>query len=225
MRFLIVLSLLIFLLINSAPLIMGNSNYEVNELEISIKIDGDGSGLINWTSEGGITLNRYENPLQELATKRCLEGNKMNLLCLKIMSNRLNFTYKEDLYGDILYSPNTFIKNRGGDCEDWAVYMGTLIENKEIIGWKNSTKNSIFNYGPEKMIAKGVEFIDAGKLDSVVCIKRTNSTGHCQLLTTKNYLIEAYTGEIIGTFNHRNCEKERDIDCVYKIIPRTLHHG
>ena len=197
---------------------MGNSQYENKEVEIPLQFTGENIEIKNWTSKN-ITLREFTNPLESLIAKRCIIGDKMNLLCVKIVNDRLNFSYKEDPKEDILYSPGKFIENKGGDCEDWSVYIGTLVKDKDIVAWRNSSTNSVFKYGGKTFIAKNVEFTNAGKLESIVCIKRTISSGHCQLLTSKNYLVEAYNGELVGSFNYRDCKRKEDINCVYKRIP------
>ncbi len=66
---------------------------------------------------------------------KCVDDRELNLGCVPfVMEDRLGFVYKQE-YPDRLYSIEEMVSNRGGDCEDYSLFLKAFLNSfKEIDG-------------------------------------------------------------------------------------------
>jgi hypothetical protein len=84
---------------------------------------------------------------------KCVDDRDLNLGCVPfVMEDRLGFVYKRE-YPDRLYSIEEMVSNRGGDCEDYSLFLKAFLNSfKEIDkgvklkGWVESPGSEFFIY-------------------------------------------------------------------------------
>lgn len=77
------------------------------------------------------------------ATGVCASGSRLNLACVHFyMKEDLGFVYRQD-NSDELYAINTMVGRKGGDCEDFSVFLKAFLTSfkanggDELYGWEN----------------------------------------------------------------------------------------
>ncbi len=214
--FVYLFSLLIFVMVSTYPSLSannGNSVFYHKQGSISFS-DYESCGILNWTSVN-FSAEVIPNVYLHLFDARC-NSSRVDLLCVRELNSRLGLRYIPD-DEDALYLPSSFLARGGGDCEDWSVFIGTLLQDKEVIAWKHGLGMYYFDYGTQRFAANDTLSVYVGKVNGILCIKENLSEGHCLLKTDLGYLVEAQTGELsdLSVWDLKKCGSPEDRGCVY----------
>ncbi|MCK4319427.1 hypothetical protein KAW38_02545 [Candidatus Micrarchaeota archaeon] len=135
----------------------------------------------------------------------CIDGSSLNMPCLYTMLEDLDYEYISEK-GDMIKSLEQFEKAKGGDCEDWALFVKAMVnhfENEEGV-----KKLRIMNREEEGhftiYIKDNVEYFypyDSMIVDiedlRVACFSISEYEGHC-VLVSDNILFEPRGGYFLN---------------------------
>ena len=131
----------------------------------------------------------------------CVKGDDVNLPCLTIFLNDDNYLYKSD-NGDEIKSVNEFANEKGGDCEDWTVFIKAFLNeykgrNLLIAEYSSGDKFDVYNdeinywyYNDMKELS-----IPTDNENYFGVCYSTSSYGHCVLSLSQSNFIE--DGDIV----------------------------
>ena len=143
----------------------------------------------------------------------CVVNNSLNLACISYYLRMLNFSYKPD-QGDSLEKTNEFIKNKGGDCEDWSYFFLSLVNyygekgiNKvKFLVRKVNKTATLFKINRTNYVVQNFTYEEYPLKDFVmICYKINTTLGHCQnaivdsMKNLKGVIIEPQNAEFDGT--------------------------
>lgn len=131
---------------------------------------------------GADEVHKVEDPLDEYC------GPDIKLACIPVvLSMKERYGYAED-YGDEIKPIKQFIADKGGDCEDWALFMKAYINsepgNKMIRAYENGggADYTIFEDGSTIYYysdAREVKIGRRGDLEVFVICYDAGYVGHC----------------------------------------------
>jgi len=164
---------------------------------------------------------RFINRVAEL----CIQKDKINLPCaVNVIQKEYGFHYENDTE-DTLKGVDQFIRDKGGDCEDWALFTAALTNyfireypNKllELYIPKEGSSFTLYIENNERHYYKNCAEYSLNisrYYPSILCYKE-GKVGHCivgfskEYLTPENlysertYLIESQTGQYLGTLSN-----------------------
>jgi|GEM_PF-3393363 len=177
-------------------------------------------------------------PFIKTVKDKCLLENKLNLPCaINILKEKYSYKYISDK-DDELSSVEEFINKKGGDCEDWSLFVSSLINyfvrNYKIdyiilyeqkIGYNFYLyKEGDIEYYYQDATSKNINLIEY-KYQNIICYIRNQTEGHCIIALSNEYinplnlnkvkavLLEPQSGEYIG-----NLKEFLEKNIIYIII-------
>ena len=123
---------------------------EVLDIEESINIS------IQWFRDNSETPSSLDYFMARADT-RCVDDRDLNLGCISfLMEDRLDFVYKDE-YPDRLYSIEEMVDKKGGDCEDYSLFLKAFLnsfkeidEGVKLKGWTESPGSEFVIYETEE---------------------------------------------------------------------------
>ncbi len=148
---------------------------------------------------------------------KCVGDKKLNIACIPAyLKENGYFTYKSDKE-DTLYSIDAMLKNKGGDCEDYALLIKAYINTfspyiNDIIMWKacKGCKLTVYREGHTTYYLADAQKFTVAKPKHVYVVCYTENTtplsGHCINALSDSLapnisgatLLEPQTGEYLG---------------------------
>ncbi len=120
----------------------------------------------------------------------CTNNSTFNYPCFAVLLENANFSYRKER-GDYLEGVKEFIRNKGGDCEDWAFFTYSLLHYlqrngiKEVILFNEANGSKLFLYKQNRTLyylpnAKpiGVNLTEYSYI-TMICYKINETLGHC----------------------------------------------
>ncbi len=160
---------------------------EVLEIEESV------NSSIQWFRDNSVVppqpvLSSFMNRIES----KCIDDNTLNLACIPfVMDLKLDFNYRFE-YPDRLYSIEEMVGNKGGDCEDYSLFLKAVLnelreDNLRLKGWESSDDEFIVYETAEEYWYYWGDSHYFGKLwetyPYVICYTTTYSEtvyeGHC----------------------------------------------
>ncbi len=134
-----------------------------------------------------VQVSKIEDPLDEYC------GPDIKIPCIPIVLNmKEDFHYIQD-YGDQIKPVKDFITEKGGDCEDWSLFMKAYInsksDNKLIRAYEDGGSEDYKIYEDGSNIyfysnSRDVKIGRKGDLDTTVICYDMGAQGHCILAFT-----------------------------------------
>jgi len=152
------------------------------------------------------------SPLFRIESK-CVHGAYINLPCVVVFLKKAGFSYKSDKKEHI-ESIDEFITNKGGDCEDWTIFVRSILNrfsDKDLILSKRASgeRFEIYQDGSTIWYYPNMDrkrITSHNKKYYGVCYSREKS-GHCVLSVGDDFVydgdavFEPQTGEYIGVID------------------------
>ncbi len=180
-------------------------------------------------------LSKNENIPQEIINtlkNHCLGKDTLNIGCsVYVLRNKFNLNYKDEK-DDSLKDINSFLTEKGGDCEDWSFFFMVLINyfkiQEKINRIKILVKNEkdqvvLYEENDKQYVLKGYSYIEEDIINfypSLICYEINETLGHCQLafinnLNPTNSNISGFVIEPQNGLYEGKIKKEKGI--IYKI--------
>jgi len=116
---------------------------EISNMETSI------DESIQWFKENAYLPPSLKSFISR-AKAKCIDSGTLNLACVPyVMELKLDFIYKYE-YPDKLYSIETMVDNKGGDCEDYSLFLKAYLNTLKIT--YNSMKLEAWSPGTDQYI-------------------------------------------------------------------------
>ncbi|GEM_PF-2637575 len=151
----------------------------------------------------------------------CIQSGDINLPCTTIFLNEDNYLYISE-GGEYIKSVEEFAKEKGGDCEDWSIFIRAFLNThkngKNLFLAKYSIGTDFFLYEQGNLKwyypnMASLELNTEGKEYRVICYS-LGSQGHCVLALTSSDFIsegdiifEPQNGYYMGTIVEKNLEE------------------
>jgi hypothetical protein len=154
-----------------------------------------------------------ENIYNDIVT-HCFKDHVVNIPCVSYyLSNEYNFEYKKDNF-DYMKTTEEFLRDKGGDCEDYTIFFYYLIWkyskeegiNKVLCFQKEKChKEVVYRKGSIENIVKNVRYREVNNIKKMggVCFKVNENLGHC-VLFINDKLIDPQNGECVGELLNRD---------------------
>lgn len=157
-----------------------------------------------WYTENADFGGETKGFLSRMKTK-CIDGNTLNMPCVTIVLENRSFRYLSE-GKDYIKSLDEFEKDKGGDCEDWSIFMKAIInelEEEEGIDELALVKHGTAGYfevfeddGVTYYYTDEAVYVDVENL-SVACFPVGGGYGHCALVSD-NVLFEPQEGSYLS---------------------------
>jgi len=176
------------------------------EIEIKKSLDWFGANSVLDNSRERILLNLKSSCLEK-SSSRC----EINLGCFFLVNSEfLNYEYKFDSATsgvvDKLQSVNDFVKNGGGDCEDYSLFfkaeLNSLAEEclsseVSLFGWVEKNNNTFWANTSKSWYLPNADkkYFDKNNLFPIVVCgsmfdpKSNEINGHCVIALTKSRIV------------------------------------
>ena len=201
---------------------------------------------VNWFKNNAILNNSvYHFSFVKTYLNKCIndsgQGCKINLGCINFVNNKkLNIDYKTnyDNKKDQIIDLNNFIKNKGGDCEDFSLfykaeinYLKSKCKNNNIyfIAGENKTGSKFFvydNWYLTDTISKTYNYT----YPTIICgdlydPNKKKIGGHCLLALTKNKLLDINGLNDAIVFEPQNGLVLGDFKKTTSLLPNKLNNS
>ena len=157
-----------------------------------------------WYTENADFGGQTKGFLSRIETK-CIDGNTLNMPCVTIVLENRSFGYLSE-GKDYIKSLDEFEKDKGGDCEDWSIFMKAIINElaeeegiNELALVKHGTSGYFEVYeddGVTYYYSDEAVYVDVKNL-SVACFPVSGGYGHCALVSD-DVLFEPQEGSYLS---------------------------
>jgi len=169
--------------------------------------------------------NKVPNYLLQEVKDVCYKNNVLNFACaVYYLNEKENFHYILET-DDKLETVREFLRNKGGDCEDYSLfYFKFLDEFYRTFGFngitalkKGDSKVELYKEGNViYYVPNATKFeIERVKKLGILCFLLNSTLGHC-LLYVNDYLLEPQNGMIVGRVLNKN-------EVIYNNTKREIH--
>jgi cell division protein FtsB len=135
----------------------------------------------------------FPNEIIKTVHDYCLKNRVLNLGCaIYVLRSKFNLSYKKES-DDKLKGIKEFLKDKGGDCEDWSFFFMQLVnyfKEKENVKYlkilvkDDKDKVVLYRENNYEYILKDYSYLEEDislLIPTVVCYKVDKERGHCQL--------------------------------------------